>query len=321
MDYLLSLSDGAQQHMVVLTLTENAVRKNAVDVVLDVIGCEDLELLVENGVVAPGQVEDLKALQQIIFDKDQQGIFIRESVFLTANARDLNPDAPFMQAFVPAERDGVKYFRCDVTVIQTSAAGAPPPSQASTASPADQQQAIKEFQSMFFLHEIAIGRDIDVTKEFPELDEVLKKAEREELVEVDVKTATYRTTEKGKRQHDVIISEAQDLIRRYDIFGDVDVDQSGVARFDTGLGRDLRVPVYEIEGVDPFRARFLLGLNDGEWDKLDNWTDVVEDPKFYAQMMEPVERAPSAEEIGRNKLMSIIDQGKAVLRQEPQSRY
>ena len=40
------------------------------------------------------------------------------------------------------------------------------------------------------------------------------------------------------------MDEAQDLIKRFDIFGDVDVDSQGTARFDTGLGRDLRVPIY-----------------------------------------------------------------------------
>ncbi len=153
-----------------------------------------------------------------------------------------------------------------------------------------------------------------------ELDETLKQAERDGLVEVDVKQASYRSTPKGKAKHDAIMSEAQDLIRRYDIYCDVDVDSSGTARFDTGLGRDLRVPVYELEGVDPFRARFLLGLNDGEWDKMEDWTDVVEDPKWYASIMEPIERAPSIDEIGRSKIQNIVEQGKAKLREESQFR-
>ncbi len=309
MDYLLSLSDGAQQQMVVFTLPENIVRHNAIDVVIDVIGSDDIDGLVQKNMVALGYVDDLKALQQIIFDRDDQGIFIRDSVSFTANGHDLNPDAPLLQAFVPAVRDGVKYFRSDISVVQ--AAGG------SSIQPVNP----KDFSATFFLHQICVGRQLDVTKDHIELDETLKQAEKEGLVEVDVKQASYRSTEKGKSKHDSIMAEAQDLIKRYDIFCDVDVDSSGTARFDTGLGRDLRVPVYELEGVDPFRARFLLGLNDGEWDKLEDWTDVVEDPKWYASIMEPIERAPSVDEIGRSKLQSIVEQGKAKLREETQNRY
>ncbi len=53
MDYLLSLSDHAQQHMVVLTLPENIVRHNAIDVVIDVIGDENINDLVGKNFLAP----------------------------------------------------------------------------------------------------------------------------------------------------------------------------------------------------------------------------------------------------------------------------
>jgi hypothetical protein len=297
-------------------LPENIVRLNAIDVVIDVIGSDDIDDLVRKNMIASGYVDDLKALQQIIFDRDDQGIFIRDSVSFKANGHDLNPDAPLLQAFVPAVRDGVKYFRSDITVSQTGG-GVSQAAGGSSIQPASP----KDFSATFFLHQICVGRQLDVTKDHIELDETLKQAEKEGLVEVDVKQASYRSTEKGKSKHDSIMAEAQDLIKRYDIFCDVDVDSSGTARFDTGLGRDLRVPVYELEGVDPFRARFLLGLNDGEWDKLEDWTDVVEDPKWYASIMEPIERAPSVDEIGRSKLQSIVEQGKAKLREETQNRY
>lgn len=317
MDYLLSLSDDGQQHMVIFTLPENIVRHNAIDVVIDVIGDENIDELVAKNLVAEGYVDDLRALQRIIFDKDQQGIFIRESISFTANNADLNPDAPLMQAFAPAMRDGVKYFRSDITVIGGASGSSSGQSGSASASTVNNP---KEFSATFFLHQICVGRQLDVTKDHIELDETLKQAERDGLVEVDVKQASYRSTPKGKAKHDEIRSEAQNLIKRYDIYCDVDVDSSGTARFDTGLGRDLRVPVYEFEGVDPFRARFLLGLNDGEWDKMEDWTDVVEDPKWYASIMEPIERAPSVDEIGRSKIQSIVEQGKAKLREESQFR-
>lgn len=332
MEYLLSLSDDAHKHMVVFTLPENIVRYNAIDVVIDVIGDENIDSLVNKNLLAPGYIDDLQALQRIIFDKDDQGIFIRESVSFSANNDELNPDAPLMQAFMPAVRDGVKYFRADITVsgglklgnsakestaVNSTATGSAGVASAATGSTLSDS---KDFSAAFFLHQICIGRQLDVTKDHIEVDETLKLAEKEGLVEVDVKQASYRSTPKGKARHDAIMAEAQDLIRRYDIFCDVDCDSNGTARFDTGLGRDLRVPVYELEGVNPFRARFLLGLNDGEWDKMDNWTDVVEDPDWFASIMEPIERAPSLDEVGRAKLQSIVEQGKAKLRQESQFR-
>jgi len=298
-------------------LPENLVRHNAIDVVIDVIGDENINELVAKNLVAEGYVDDLRALQRMIFDKDQQGIFIRETISFSANNAELNPDAPMLQAFAPAMRDGVKYFRLDLTVIGGASASSSGSSGGASTSTANNP---KEFSATFFLHQICVGRQLDVTKDHIELEETLKQAEREGLVEVDVKQASYRSTPKGKAKHDAIMNEAQNLIKRYDIYCDVDVDSSGTARFDTGLGRDLRVPVYEFEGVDPFRARFLLGLNDGEWDKMEDWTDVVEDPKWYASIMEPIERAPSVDEIGRSKIQSIVEQGKAKLREESQFR-
>ena len=173
-------------------------------------------------------------------------------------------------------------------------------------------------QRISFLHQVFNGFAVDVTREFPELLEVIQYAESKGWIEVDVKSVAYKLTEIGRKVHDRYIAEAQDLIRRFDIYADVDVDSLGQARFDTGLGKDLRVPVMEIEGVDPFRARFLLGLNDGEWDELSNWMELFQDKKWYADIFAPIDEAPSTEEIGQQRLASIIDQAKSELRRQSQ---
>lgn len=310
MEYLLSITDGAQQHMAVLTLNEQLARQNAIDIVLDVIGADDLAPLVDKGILADSYLEDLQALQEIIFGRDDQGKFIRDDIFFTANGKDLNPDAPLAAAFIGADQNGVQYKRCDMLVLSNAAAA-----KAAATSNNDE----KEFALAFFLHQIAVGATLDVTKEYPEVMDVIAQAEKEQLIEIDVKTASYRLTERGKKIHDTYMAEAQDLIKRFDIFGDVDIDAQGTIRFDTGLGRDFRVPVYESEGVDPFRARFLLGLNDGEWDKSEGWIGMATNPDWYARIMEPVERAPSIDELGRNRVQTIVDAGKAELRKNPQS--
>lgn len=306
MKYVIRLTDAPEEHMVLFTLGEEEVEKPAVDVVFDVFGIEAPEKLVQESVIAEGQTEDLKALQKIIFDRDEQGLLIREGTNFFANGKELNPDVPLKLSFVLAELDGNKYQRCDLKVS----------SPVLTKAAAANQDPVETLSKVFFIHEIAAGPPIDVTKEYPELEDSLRWAEKENLVEIDVTKAAYKLTDKGKRLHDSYIAEAQELIKKFDIFGDVDIDTNGRARFDTGLGKDLRVAVLELEGVDPFRARFLIGLNDGEWNEMTDWIEVYKDRTWYKQIFEPVERAPSSEDIGRERLLSVIDQAKAVLRDD-----
>lgn len=310
MQYLLRLSDANSQRMVILTLAERLARQNAIDVVFDVLGNEDVDELVEADVLAAGQSDDFKAFQKFVFDRDEQGLFIRDGIMFSVNGLELNPDAPLLNAFVPAERDGNRYLRCDLVVA------GPGQLEAKEQPQSNPQETIKELSRIFFLHQIAAGFAIDVTKDYPELSEAIAYAESKGLIEVDVKKVAYKLTAEGERLHQRYISEAQDLIRRFDIYADVDIDAGGRARFDTGLGKDFRVPAFEMEGVDPFRARFLLGLNDGEWDHLSNWYELFEDQKWYEQIFEPVETAPSVDDIGRARMSSIIDQAKSTLRQQ-----
>lgn len=318
MQYLIRLSDSQAKHMVVLTLTESLAKQPAIEVVFDVIGASDLDELVTRNIVAGGQLDDLKSIQSIIFDHDGQGALIRDGIDFKVNGRELDPDSPMKSVFVPAEREGIQYMRCDLVVggvhelVQTKIGS----QKTKSWGEADE---IKTFARIMFLRMIAVGPPIDVTKEYPELADSIAYAESQNLIEIDVKKAVYSLSAQGHRIHKGYIAEALDLIKRFDIYSDVDVDASGVARFDTGLGKDLRIPAFELEGIDPFRARFLLGLNDGEWDQLSNWFELYQDPNWYARIFKPVEQAPSVEEIGRECLLHIIDQGKAALRQEADS--
>ncbi|CAN5467996.1 hypothetical protein BH11CYA1_BH11CYA1_01410 [soil metagenome] len=324
MNYLLRVSDHLNQHLVVITLDQQTAKQPAVDIVFEILGAEAPDELVAEGRLPEGQIDDLRALQKIIFDRDSDGLFISNAVDFIANGEPLDPEAPMVQVFVPSERDSVKYMRCDLVVLDKSnSTGTAKPGASSTSTNSSTsssssansvEKKIEEFSRVMFLHQIAVGTIIDVTKDNADLVDVISNAESENLIEIDVKKAAYKLSEKGKRIHDSYIAEAQDLIKRFDIYGDVDVDASGTAHFDTNLGRDLRVAAFEIEGVDPFRARFLLGLNDGEWDKLENWSEVLQKPDWYAQIFAPIEQATSVEEIGESNLRRIIEQAKAALR-------
>ncbi|MBS1989611.1 MAG: hypothetical protein JSS83_03785 [Cyanobacteria bacterium SZAS LIN-3] len=323
--YQLTVTDQQKQHLVVLSLPDDVSSRPAADVVFDVLAA-DAAALVAQGILSEGQIEEFDIFKDAIFDSDKDGLFIRESVNFKANGQDLDPDGPFARAFKESQRDGIKYMRGELTVLGIGPLKAPAGQSAqaqaaSTQSPgqAEPGSEIRDLSRVMFLHQIAIGYAIDVTKEFPELAECIAWAEANELIEIDVKKVAYKLTAKGKRIHDSYIEEAQDLIKRFDIYGNVDIDNSGIY-FDTGLGRDLRVPAFEMEGVDPFRARFLLGINDGEWDNLSNWPEVFNQESWYRQVFAPVEQAPSLEEIGEGKMSEIMTRAKAILRQEQQNR-
>ncbi len=308
MEYLLQVADQASGHMMVLSLDQSSAQKAAIDVVFDLLGNEHPEELASSGILPEGQIGEFRSLQNVIFDRDDQGLFIRDGINMQANGTALNPDAPMLSAFLPARKDGVEYRRCNLVI-----------GGANIDASNEQQGSIQELGRLMFLHQIARGALIDVTKELAELSDVIAWAEKEDLIEIDVEKAAYKLTEKGKRRHASYMEEAQDLIRRYDIYGDVDLDSSGNAHFDTDLGRDLRVAVYELEGIDPYRARFVLGLNDGEWDKLDNWTQILDDEKWYREIFAPIDAAASVEDIGRGKLQHILEEGKASMRREQRS--
>jgi hypothetical protein len=298
--YILELSDPAGVHKVEFQLTPRHLERKAVDVVFDVFGA-DPEYLTSNQLIAPEAADDVRKIQSALFDEDDQGRFIRDNVRLTAEGKDLDPDRPLRDAF---PKSGEGFGTCHARVEYLDGE-----------RPETTDAKVLQFAKMLLLHQIAEGAPLDVTVEHPELQPLVEWAEKNQLIEIDVKKAAYKLTAKGKNMHDEQLAEAQELIKRYDIFGDVDVDASGAVHFDTGLGRDLRVPIFELEGVDPFRARFVIGLNDGEW-KDTNWIENALKESWYSEVFAPVERAPSLEDIGEEQLRSIIDQGKKKLRSE-----
>jgi len=324
MEYLLQVADAGAQHMVVFTLSQSDVKRSAIDVVFDIIGNENPKQLIDDGVLPEGQLRDFEAVRQIIFDKDDQGFFIRDDVSLRANGKDLDPDATIAGAFLPATRDGSEYRRCDITVsggaigIASGAGNGIAPGTAPGGNPlaSNQTGSVEELSRLMFLHQISVGKQIDVTKELAELSDIIKWAEAEGLIEIDVEEVAYKLTEKGKRRHNSYIEEAQNLILRYDIFGDVDIDSTGNIFFDSGHGKDLRVPIYELEGIDPYRARFVLGLNDGEWDHLEDWTERCTSEEWYHEIFDPIDSAPSLEYITEAQMTRVLEAGRAKMRQE-----
>ena len=96
------------------------------------------------------------------------------------------------------------------------------------------------------------------------------------------------------------MSETESYIDSYDHFKDASFNLNGDAlnaivldpstvAFDTGRGVDLRVQVFESEGLDPIRTVFLLRLYDGTLDDyVSTWQSLLDDEVFLDAILEPV---------------------------------
>lgn len=317
MPSIVQLSSAGGQRRVTFTLDDAMAARPAADFVFDVVGTEDFAQLVESGVLADADLADLRALQKLIFDHDDEGPFIRDGVTFRVGGRDLDPDAPLADVLTRVAQQGARYARCDMEVRAPFDAGKP----AQPAHSRDlevREDQMREWMLMQFVHQLAIGYPLDVTKDHFDIEAVIAAAENRTppWIEIDVSKALYVLSAAGKTYYQHLIDEAQELVKRYDIYGDVEVDASGKARFDTGLGDDLRVPIFELKGVSPFRARILLGLNDGDWDDLADWRDRMQDPAWYEQIFAPLASAPTVDHIGRERLEQIMDQARAALRDD-----
>lgn len=280
-----------------LHLDDATMRHPAIDVVFAILGHERPDALVDQGVLQPNEREAFQGLQRLIFDRDAEGLFIRDGVSFESAGREVDPDAPLAAPGGTAQ----------LVVV------APRPESAPAPAAHDQ---VARFAHMMLLHQTAKGHRLDVTKDYPDMAQAIADAERQGQLEIDIPTASYALTPIGKRTHQTWMDEAQEVIKRFDVFGDVLVEASGTASFDTGMGEDLRVPMFELAGVDPFRARFLLGLNDGEWDGLPSWWLHAADPAWYAEVFAPIEAAPSVDELGRAKLERIREQAASYLKSQ-----
>ena len=111
-----------------------------------------------------------------------------------------------------------------------------------------------------------------------------------DLIAASEESGVYEFTEEGAGLIEQMIEEAESYIDRFDLFSDVLVDlDSEEMEFGTGCGEDLRVQVYESEGVDPVRAVFLLRLYDSTLDiYLETWREEVHREEFFNEALRPV---------------------------------
>ena len=110
--------------------------------------------------------------------------------------------------------------------------------------------------------------------------------------EVTIKTqqGKLEITTTGRQLLGSMIEETESYIEAYDIFKDVIYDPEMLsARFGTGHGDDLRVQVYESEGLNSVRTVFMLMLYDGTLElALTSMTDFSLSTIFFNNLLVPV---------------------------------
>ena len=175
------------------------------------------------------------------------------------------------------------------------------------------KQKMMEFMQanmlMYFLdkHEYKLSvKPIDETDQ--RLLPIAKKLQSAKLIAPSQLEDTFAITEAGRQAIGKSIAETDTYIDQYDVFKDVFYDaDSGALEFETGLGRDLRVQLYEYDEQDPLRIVFLLRLYDSTFDNgLASWRDSIHSEQFFGEILSPV---IDAERVDDEMLESILDAG------------
>jgi hypothetical protein len=110
------------------------------------------------------------------------------------------------------------------------------------------------------------------------------------LIAVSPESTTFTISSEGRRTIGRLLAETESYIDLYDHFKDTVFDEDAeTVEFDTGLGADLRVPVFIAEGLDPVRTVFLLRMYDGTLDAFaSTWQQRIDDESFFDSILEPV---------------------------------
>lgn len=131
----------------------------------------------------------------------------------------------------------------------------------------------------------------------------------------------YTITDVGQQVLTDMAKQADSFAHKYELFEDVVYDsESGTVEFETGNGSDLRIAVYEAEGLDPLMAVFVQLLTEGILDNYPNdWQESIQDKAFFDHMLVSI---ADRDIPNHTSLDAIIDAGLSELdeRQEQADR-
>ena len=137
---------------------------------------------------------------------------------------------------------------------------------------------------------------------------IAKKLQSAKLIAASALEETFDITEEGRQAISRTIAETESYIDQYDVFKDVFYDAgSGALEFETGLGKDLRVQMYEHDGLDPVRTVFLLRMYDSSFDEAQAaWRESIHSERFFGDLLDPV---VNAERIGEDMVETVLEAG------------
>ena len=221
----------------------------------------------------------------------------------------INLDEPVMRHFSRAysSQHGFDYRLIDLVLDVTDTPGIAMP-------PAQQDEMKRQFRALLLLYLmdrygqdfVFEGRSFDTIG----IEAVADWAVNQGWLDLSTKEVkgeyrgVYVRTAEGNKLVRGVVRETDDLIKNYDHFGDVTLDEP--PQFRTGRGEDLRIHVYRAEGLDPVRGAFLINLENGLYDK--DWERVFADDAWFRELL-TVAGAPCP--VTPQKLDRIIRAGKA----------
>ena len=228
---------------------------------------------------------------------------------------------PHLRARAPSPRDGAAGAVLDVVIEQRYTPLDYAVAKGHAESVAELLKWLRAHTLLYYLDAHRFKLEVDPKSQLDRrLLPIARYLRDRGLVAPSTKTEAFAITDEGRQALAGMIAETESHIDRYDIFGDVLYDaESAAVSFDTGRGEDLRVTVYEAEGLDPLRAVFLLALNDAVLDNLPyDWREAVHQQAFYAELLTPAVDHPSLDE---DQVETIIESGFAYVEEgEEQSR-
>ena len=142
----------------------------------------------------------------------------------------------------------------------------------------------------------------------------------DDLLEYGEGQEGYEVTETGYRAMEIQVTDTEMMIERYDIFSDVDIDEeTSETAFGSAMGLDIRVQVYEAEGIDPIRAVFSRMLYDNGLSRGTdlNLIDALCDKDFFSKSLEPV---VNRDEVAATILDDVINDGLTLIEEDMEAR-
>ena len=176
----------------------------------------------------------------------------------------------------------------------------------------DHAMLVRHLQAQVMLH--FVGRLAHDPAEPGSTTEAALLSIADRLVELGAIAADdyggYWLTAIGVEMLEVADTEVEYSIDRYDIFADV-AHRGGRVEFGSGTGSDVRIDVYEAEGIDVAEAVLHRQIHDGTLDNLDDdWREAVLDDEFFIELLiDLVDR----ERVDPADLEEIIEAGFAQL--------